>query len=293
MINHKMKKVKAFFYIILKSAILSKDYYRKIIKTSFNFSLKYLIGLIILVNLILIFSLTTQYSYNNIKNLLKATSASLVNYPQDLVVSVQNNTLFTTLDRPYFFWINDDKQQRLLLVIDQSADVKKIDLYKSLILITPTTIVVRFNNKSYYYPLYILNGLSVNKIKVEQWRLFLNSLSSKLFLYYFIGVIFLFVFFNLVSFFITITYLFIVSSLVFLYFKFFHHHHFHFKKVLQISFHANTFPYLVDYLFLSLPKPIIKLPYPAIISTQFFPLFFLLILILFTTLGVREAYREK
>jgi hypothetical protein len=287
-----MKKVKAFFYILSKSAFLNKNYYKKITKTSFSFSLKYLIGLIFFLNLIFILSFINRYSYYKIKNFFNAASASLANYPQDIIISVQNNTLFTTLDRPYFFWINEDKQQRLLLVIDQSADIKKIDFYKSLFLITPTTIVMHFNNKYYYYPLSILNGLSVNKIKVEQWRLFLNTLSSKLFLYYFIGVIFLFVFFNLVSFLITITYLFIVSSVVFLYFKLFNHRHIHFKKVLQISFHANTFPYLLDYLFLSLPKAIIKLPYPTIISVQSFPLFFLLILILFTIIGVREAYRK-
>jgi hypothetical protein len=287
-----MKKVKAFFYILLKSIILNKNYYKKIAKTSFNFSLKYLIGLIFFLNLILILSLTTQYSYGKIKAFLKATSASLVNYPQDLVISVQNNTLFTTLNHPYFFWINEDKQQRLLLVIDQSADVKKIDLYKSLVLLTPTTIVVRSKQKSHYYPLSILNGLSVNKIKVEQWRLFLNTLSDKLFFYYLVGVIFLFLFLNLASFLITISYLFIVSLVVFLYFKLIHHRHFHLKKVLQISFHANTFPYLLDYLFLSLPQPI-KLPYPTIISVQFFPLFFLIILTLFTIIGVWEAYREE
>lgn len=299
MINHRMKKVKAFFYVLSQSIIPNKNYYKKIAKTNFSFSFKYLIGLMFFLNIMLILFLSSRYSYGKIKNFLNATVAGLESYPKDLIISVQNNTLFTTLNRPYFFWFNQNGQQRLFLVVDQSADTNKINIYKSSFLLTPTSIVMRIGDKNKIFPLTVLNALpstvfngTINKEVVNRWVLDLNNIKRSLPFYYFVVVAFLFILFFAGSLITTLIYLFAVSLIAYFYFKTFQHRHFHFKKVFQISFHANTFPYLLHYLLLSFPQTI-KLPYPTVFSFQFFPFVFLLILVLFTNVGVWEAYHKE
>jgi len=290
MINHRMKKVKAFFYVFLKSLFPNKKYYQKIAHTPFSFSFKYLISLMFFINLILIIILSSFYSPNKIRKTLEATIASLENYPQELVISIQNNNLFTTLDRPYFFWLKDNNRPQLILVIDQSADEKKIEIYKSKFLITATHLVYQKEGKYQSLPLSFLNNQYIDKTRVNQLKALILKINSRLLLYYFLGLISLFFLLFSFSLLINLFYLFFVSLAVFVFFKYLQKRHFHFSKVYQISFHAATFPYLLDYLLLTFPKSIKILPLFPSTFTRLFPLLFLIILTLFTTVGVLEAY---
>lgn len=292
MIIHRMKKVKAFFYILFHSLIPNQRYYKKITKTNFSFSFKYLIGLILLLNLILVTFIASYYSYSKIKKINNSIINSLKQYPSDLIISVKDNILFTTFDRPYFFWLKDNDKQKLFLVVDQSAENNKINIYKSNILLTPTSIVIHIGNKNKILPLTVLNGTSINKDRVNHWLLNLKNINKNLPFYYFAFIILLFVLLFTFSLITTLIYLLVVSLIAYFYFKTIQKRHFHFKKVLQISFHANTFPYILDYFFLSIPFPI-RIPYNTPFTFESFPIIFLFILVIFTIIGVWEAYHEQ
>jgi hypothetical protein len=287
-----MRKVKAFFYILLHSLIPNQEYYKKITKTHFSFSFKYLIGLILLLNLVLVTSIASHYSYNKIKKINISIISSLKEYPNDLIISVKDNILFTTFDHPYFFWLKDDDKRKLFLVVDQSAENNKIDVYKSNILMTPTSIVFHIGDKNKILPLSLLNGISINKDEVNKWLLNLENINKNLPFYYCAFTILLFVLLFTFSLIATLIYLFVVSLIAYFFFKTIQKRHFHFKKVIQISFHANTFPYVLDYFFLSIPFSI-KIPYSAPFAFESFPIIFLFILVIFTIVGVREAYHER
>jgi len=292
MINHIMKKVKAFFYTLSRSLIPNNKYYKKITKTGFSFSLKYLLGLIFLLNLMAITLISWHYSYPRVKKVFTSVIDSLRAYPNDLIISVQNDILFSTLDRPYFFWLKDGERQRLLLVVDQSAEDNKIAIYNSTILLTPTSIVTQIGRKSNTIPIAAINGILIDKKTIDRWASGLTTVKNNLVFYYSIGVAFLFIAMLTTSLIVTFIYLFVVSFVAYLYFKIFKKRHFHFRKVLQISFHANTFPYILDYSFIFIPLPT-QLPYLNLFAPQFFPFIFLIILFFFTVNGVWKAYHEQ
>jgi hypothetical protein len=136
MIKLKMKKVKAFLHIFLNSLIPNASYYRKILNTRFFFSFKYFLSLIILLSLVLIFNLLNKYSPPKIIHWLTQINKTIDQFPPDLNLFINNGSLITSYNRPYFIWVKDEKNKlRLLLVVDESASLEKINQYQSMALL--------------------------------------------------------------------------------------------------------------------------------------------------------------
>jgi len=290
MINLKMKKVKAFFYIFLKSLIPNYSYYTKILKIRFLFSFKYFVSLIVFLNFLLGVSLLYRYSPQKINFWLKSVDSALVNFPSDLNIFIDKGYLISSYNRPYFFWLRDEKERlKLVFVIDESASEEKINQYPTKALLTKTDLFIKEAGKVKKIPLSSFNQIIFNKetLKIIRQRLFF--IEKFFYIFYFFIFLFIFVFTFLFSFLINLFYLFIASLLVFVLLKLKPEKKYHFKKVFQISFHAGTLPLFLDYLIFSFPYflPVrVRLP----IEPLPFPLIFLFLLIIFVIVGVYEAY---
>jgi len=290
MINLKMKKVKAFFYIFLKSLIPNYSYYTKILKTRFLFSFKYFVSLIVFLNFLLGVSLLYRYSPQKINFWLKSVNSALANFPSDLNIFIDKGYLISSYNRPYFFWLRDEKERlKLVFVIDESASEEKINQYQTKALLTKTDLFIKEAGKVKKIPLSSFNQIIFNKetLKIIRQRLFF--IEKFFYIFYFFIFLFIFVFTFLFSFLVNLFYLFIASLLVFVLLKLKPEKKYHFKKVFQISFHAATLPLFLDYLGFSFPYflPIrVRLP----IKPPPFPLIFLFLLIIFIIIGVYEAY---
>jgi len=290
MINLKMKKVKAFFYIFLKSLIPNYSYYTKILKIRFLFSFKYFVSLIVFLNFLLGVSLLYRYSPQKINFWLKSVDLALVNFPSDLNIFIDKGYLISSYNRPYFFWLRDEKDRlKLVFVIDESASEEKINQYQTKALLTKTDLFIKEAGKVKKIPLSSFNQIIFNKETLEIIRQRLFFIEKFFYIFYFFIFLFIFVFTFLFSFLINLFYLFIASLLVFVLLKLKPEKKHHFKKVFQISFHAATLPLFLDYLIFSFPYFLpLRLSLP--IKLPPFPLLFLFLLIIFVIVGVYEAY---
>lgn len=165
-----MKKIKAFFYILTKSAT-SPAYYRDVVTTSLGFSIKYFLMLALVISLIsgiisLVITLPKiNQTFGNITEDVKNL------YPRDLVVKVQDGQMSINQPEPYFIkfpgseefnsdLVKTDETEKAempenLLVFDAAGTLDSLDTYKTLILINKTNILTKNPNseKIEAYPL--------------------------------------------------------------------------------------------------------------------------------------------
>jgi len=290
MINLKMKKVKAFFYVFLKSFVPNSYYYTKILKTRFLFSFKYFIALIVFLNFLFGLGFLFRYPPQKINYWLKAIDSALTNFPSDLNVFIDKGYLISSYNRPYFFWLNDEKGRlRLIFVVDESGYLEKINQYKTFILLTKTDLFIKTKNEIKKIPLKSFNEIIINKETIKSVLQPLSLIKKFFYPFYFFILLFIFGLITVTSFFINLFYLFLASGIVFVLLKLRLKKKYHFKKVFQISFHASTLPLFLDYLIFSFPYLLpIRIYLP--IKLPPFPLIFLFLLIIFIIVGVYEAY---
>lgn len=294
MINNRMKKVKAFLYIFIKSLLPQKKYYKQLVKTSFKFSLKYFSALIILLNLIFSIYIFNLYSYQKIYNFVNNIRKSLAAYPSDLSIFIKKNNLFTNNNRPYFLWLKENEKKRLLLSIIENADKQTVDNLHSIIILNKEKIIIKNPNNFQIISTFNINEvpeLIIDRKFVDQISISLQSLLAKLHWYYLLFALIIVLMLPLISFIIISLYLLTASFLVYTYFKFFRRRHFHFKKVFQISFHAVTLPLVLEYLIFV--SPINFFGSKLSLSPFIFPLLIIIIFSLFISLGVLEAYNHN
>lgn len=297
MINNSMKKVKAFFYVFLKSLIPQKKYYQHLIRTPFKFSFKYFVSLVIFLNLIFIIGLINRYSYKKIVDWLYGIRKTLSEYPPNLLIFVKNGYLYTNINHPYFFWLKINDKKKLLVSVIETTDKKIInDLHSPLVLTKDQLIVKNPNNYQTVsvFKLRELPEFAINRQLTYQAISIIDLFVKNLFWYFLIAVFLTVLFLPLISFLITSLYLLIASVLVFLYFKFFEKRHFHFKKVFQISFHAITLPLTLKYLIIILPINLFLFKkYFFTTSSMILPFLVVVTFTLFTLIGVLKAYNHR
>lgn len=286
--------VKTFFHVFLRSLVPHSEYYSKVIKAPFLFSFKYFLMILLVLNSYFVIYLAIKYNPVKINSVLSAISSSLSNYPDFLTISLKKGRLITNNNRPYLLWLDYQDKKNLFLVIDESANPKKIQLYKSFFLLTSQELVIndpRINNYS-TFPLIYVDDQKITKEKVNQLVQTIDKLHSFFPLLFVIGFLFFVVFVPLSSFVVTFIYLILSSVIVFLVFKFFLQKHFHFRKIFQVSFHAVTFPLFLDYALMVI-KPSIRMEgsnFLLFLRQIPFPMLFLIILAVFVAVGVYEAH---
>ncbi len=282
-------KVKTFFKVLRNSLFPNSYYYQKITKTRFNFSLKYFLAFVISLNLIYFIYLFYKYSPNKTIRFLTRIINQLNSYPKDLVIINDRQEVITSLTRPYFFW-GGYENIRLWLVINESSQPQDILKFNSYVLITKNSLTIKpnFIKKNYYtFPLPQQN-IKFDYSTASKLKNIFLGLKNNVYLYYIILTLPFYIIFNLASISIIFFYLLIISFITYLFFHYFFKKRIHFRKVLQISFHASTFPLIIDYLFvISPPRFFVNLPLKFSISL---PTAFLILLTIFVFGAVYEAY---
>lgn len=292
MIKLKMKKVKTFLHIFFNSLIPNTSYYRKILPTHFRFSFKYFFSLIMLLNLILIFNLINKYSPPKIFYWLNEINKTIDKFPEDLNIFINNGFLTTTHNRPYFIWMKNNKNQlRLMLVIDESASLEKINQYQSPILLTKTDLLIKQNNKIERIPLTSFDKTTINKESLLPLKQQILTFKNFFYYFYFAAVILAITLIPISSLIVNIFYLSFGSLIAFILLKLKSQKKYHFKKIFQISLHASTLPLLINYLAFNFPlSKLINVQFaiPFISPT----IVFIFLLAVFIFIGAHKAYYD-
>lgn len=284
MIIVSMRKVKTFFHVFLNSALPQAPYYRKLLKTNFSFSFKYFLFLVFAVNLIFVVGFFIRLNPQRLSYTKDAVLKSLKEYPDELVISLHDNVLSTNADKPYFVWIDVPKEQTLIAVVDETATPEEINQYQSFVLFTKNAIV--FNKEKLQMqddnvvPYESATNLTLNKKGVAMFE----EMIPKLLPWLITGIVIFAIF--IVPLFLTLGYLLylaIVSFFAFLVFKLFFKKH-TYKKTLQLSLHAATIPFILEYGFMHLGGP--KNP-------QSGSQMFLVLIAIFIFSALYAAYLEK
>jgi len=208
---------------------------------------------------------------------------SLAAYPTDLMIDIKNETLHSSYDRPYFFWLDFSNVKRLIIVVDENAAPEKIDEYNAHVLLTKQEIVFKDNlrNKKFDTIDYKnLDNTVISKGLINNVRDTVLNINRMFFLLYPLGFLLVLLFLTITSLITTFLYLLIASGVVYLFFIFIRKKvKPQFKKTLQISLHSVTLPLLLNYIFVALN-----------LKFNILPNLFLLLVIIFTAVGLHEAH---
>ncbi len=288
------RKVKTFFHVFQGSLFPQPAYYHKITKASILFSFKYFIVLIFTLNFLFASFFAVKYNPFRVKKFLHSVTAEIASLPEELTVNINDGNLFTNYNHPYFFWLGNNGSKSLLLVVDENAGAEKINIYNTYILVTGREISFKNNLKSDDFKTVPLKSVGKHiffKKDFEKTANILTTINKFLYFFYLLAIPLLFIFLPLLSFLITLFYLTIISLIVYLFFKTYYHKRIHFKKTLQLAFHAVTLPLIIVYL-LNIFQPTIS----TNIKFKFFippPVAFLIVLLIFVFAAVYEAYIAK
>ncbi len=155
-----MKKIKAFFYVLLKSAA-SLNYYKDVVKTNFGFSMKYFLALSILAA-ITSASATTLTISGEAKTSIKTFVDGMVNiFPADLTITTKDGKASINQPEPYIIpapkgpaeTAEQANQPENLIVFYSKGTIDDLENYKTLVLVNEKNILVKNSNKIEVYPL--------------------------------------------------------------------------------------------------------------------------------------------
>ncbi len=239
------KKVKTFFHILNGSLLPQPQYYKKIRKARFSYSLKYFASLIFLLSLVLFSLMTVTGLKRSMGFSFSGLKSSLESYPNDLVIEVKNGSLSTNFLYPYFFWARDGDQRSLMAVVSENSTQDDIQQFETPLIFTAKSLVV--SNKengmiSNVLPYGNLNMI-VNKQSVDNLLAVLDRLAPLLAVLSLLFVLLIGPFFAIVGAFV---YLAIVSLVCYSVFRIWSKKH-TYGKTLQISLHAVTLPFITKY----------------------------------------------
>ncbi|MDH7476464.1 MAG: DUF1189 family protein [Microgenomates group bacterium] len=241
-----MKKVKTFFYVLKNSIFPQSSYYHKLKKTPFVFSLKYFFALMLFLNFVFLFLILLQINLQALLSFKNSLINNLNEFPNDLTISINRGSLITTLNRPYFLWLDNFGKKNLFLVIDESATPDRIKEYGANFMLTKKYLVI---NKKYFFsstPLSNINfSININR-QMILWSLdLIKKYWFKLLITFFVFSFFLFLF---ISFLVGFFYLILASLIVYLTFLLISIK-LPFKKIFQLSLHSSSLPLLINYFF--------------------------------------------
>jgi len=150
-----MKKIKTFARTFVKS-LTSPNYYQDVLKAKSSFSFKYLILLLLIINLVL----GVRFAVNAFKLLpkidpfLKEAKVAITDlYPEKLIVTIKKQKITTNMKEPYFIGfpekVGSFGPYKYLLTIDTKGKVDDYTKDASLFLLTSESLVVPDDNETY------------------------------------------------------------------------------------------------------------------------------------------------
>ena len=279
-----MEKIKTFFHIFINSIIPNDKYYHKILRVKFSLSLKYLISLVVILNILFVSFYSIKLNPIFITSVLNNLNNSLDKFPKELVITKNQKGLNTTYNRPYFLWLDVKNKTNLLLAIDEKATPEKIKEYSSCLLITSKEIVMKnkLTGNISEYSLEKVQDQKITKSTIAGIQNIINTVIAYLPLLFILIVALALIILVFTSFIIFFIYSLISSTILFFLFKYLFKKRPHYKKALQISFHAITLPLIIGYILIMLN-----------VGGQVLPYSFFFLVLVFIGAGIYEAQYEK
>lgn len=198
-----MKKLKAFFYVY-KNSMTSPKYYKEVLKTDLNFSLKYYFMLVLFAS-ILITTIETVSVAPKIKSQISgfAENARQV-YPDDLLIKIEEGKWSVNREEPFVIpmpQIPNENVPENAIVFYRQGTISDVDLFDTVVLVNDVNIVVRGANGIQARSLDNVPDIEVNKETFDNFIEFLFSFTRFLpyiiFIATLLGLLIYFIFFRL------------------------------------------------------------------------------------------------
>lgn len=244
-----MKYLKNFFRIFGSSLFPTDKFYKSIHEHKLSFSLKYFFTLVVLISLFT--NMATYgvfYPKKSVDDLKMGAEEFLNSYPKDLKVSIQDGNLITNQKKPIRFWWTGVANP--LLVIDETADLQKMVNYKALMVLNDTQMLVKKYNLNEYEIAPISQEITTefNYSYIQYAKKTINEIYTLMPFLWTILLVLMYLVVPIILTAIKMTYLILISGLIFLIFKFINAK-IEFFKVFQLSLHSSTLPTVLGALF--------------------------------------------
>ncbi|MFH1648679.1 MAG: DUF1189 family protein [Patescibacteria group bacterium] len=198
-----MKKLKAFFYVY-KNSMTSPKYYKEVLKTDLNFSLKYYFMLVLFAST-LITTIETILVVPNIKTKIMGFAESArQTYPEDLIIKIEEGKWSVNREEPFVIpmpQIPNENVPENAIVFYRQGTISDVDLFDTVVLVNDVNIVVRGANGIQARSLDNVPDIEVNKETFDNFIEFLFSFTRFLpyiiFIATLLGLLIYFIFFRL------------------------------------------------------------------------------------------------
>lgn len=268
----RMKKVKAFFSIFVNSILPHEPYYSKILHFRFSKSLIYFLSILSLVYLAFLFKTVMHLRNTSLDAYKSCVARSFETIPANYYLYLSRGILSTSSDKPLFIWQSCfTKHPSLLAVIDERGHIDNFTLYQTNILLTGNDL--GYGRKAIFLkrPLGMFPNPEVkyNKYDLLRWNSALFD-TAKHFLPY--ALVFLLLITPLILVVGGVATVCLSSIFTVMFYGAFKKKY-HFKKVVQLGFHAATLPVML-FSFTLLIYTFI--PLTALLTTLLFLIFHLI-----------------
>lgn len=281
-----MKKVKSFFILLKRSVIPHYPFYHTIPKLNVLHSFFYFLSLLLLLNAVFLFLMVLQVRPMKVQSHLSKVASELTLFPQDLTIIMKNGMLITTYDKPYFFWLNDNGNKKLLFVIDKNVSKTELSNYNAPFIVNSQTFFFKKDpvGKTYHsIPLQTFGDQIISKQTILESATVIQTIAHYFLPIFIVSLIFVYFGMFAISFLVMLLYLLAATGVVYLYFFIRHRNHpYPFKTIFHIGLYALTLPLILDYT-LSLFH----------FASNFTPFLFMILYCVFVWGGVHEAYYKK
>lgn len=241
-----MKKLKAFFYIFKKS-LTSPEYYKELLETRFNYSIKYFVMLAIFASLIVTVAVSIR-TFPGAKAGIKAFAEQVKQmYPEDLVLTVKSGQWSINKPEPYVIplpKVSEDKKIENVVVFYKKGTIDDLDSLKTYALVNENNVVVRDSNEGIRaYPIKNFPDFEVNKSTissmVDSAYGYLKNLPYFLPLIIFLGQL-VFNYFG-----VKVIYLLWVGLVIYLY-SLIRKNKISYKNACRVGIHTMTLPLIIE-----------------------------------------------
>ena len=281
-----MKKVKnqltEFIENFKKSFIINKKYLKSIVKKPISYSVKYFFIFIFFLNIIFLSFFIIKINFLNEYKLFQSLVKSVEELPNNLIITIRNNFLSTNQNMPVFLWSDFNKNKRLLMVLDETAQEENIKDYNSFVLFTSKNVVFSSDLKFKKFSIipYKIDYLKITKKNIID---FVTSFRRVLPLIITLFLLIIIIFVPIGIFIGYIIYIALTSLFVHLIFKLFSSKH-KYTKTFQLSLHSSTLPIIINYLILN----------TIVITTHtYLNKIFFILLFIFAWISVYSVYPFK
>lgn len=249
-----LQKTKAALYVFFNS-LTNPQYYADLLKTKFDFSIKYIL-ILALISSFITATKTTAPLTNDLTNQLNKFSTEVINtFPEELVITIKDGRLSLNTDEPFVVPISEEYQAEVItgtedqqvslvnvLVIDPEGTIDTMDNYKAFMMINSKNIITRQSNKLKTYPLENLPDNEINRGDIIELANRMDAVYA--YLPYLI-LLFAFLLALIYYFGFRMIYLCVVAGILFVYSSL-RGLGVRFDKLYQIGIHAMTLPLVIE-----------------------------------------------